>query len=111
MLVVCLELAISNRIVVFQLFPRTKLGKTVLQVTLLYITGPHSRRFGLKTPPQIINAFEIYQPLLSQISHVPQRLLRIQRLYRCFMPVLSLLCPGTSLVHYPSCTQAISKGC
>lgn len=51
MLVVCLELAISNRIVVFQLFPRTKLGKTVLQMTVLYITGPHSRRFGLKTPP------------------------------------------------------------
>lgn len=34
MLMACLELVISNRIVVFQLFPRTKLGGNVLQMTL-----------------------------------------------------------------------------
>lgn len=71
MRVACLELLVSNRIVVFQLFLRTKLGGNVLQITIVCIAGRNSRGSGLKTPPQDMNALEIYQPLLSQISCVP----------------------------------------
>jgi len=74
MLAVCLELVISDRIVVFQLFPRTKLGRNVLQMTVSYVAGQNSGSSGLKTPPQIINAFVIDQPLLSQTPRVLQRL-------------------------------------
>lgn len=107
MQVACLELLVSNRIVVFQLFLRTKLGGNVLQITIVCIAGRNSRGSGLKTPPQDMNALEICQPLLSQISCVPQRLLQIQLLCRCFTPTLGLLCPGVPLCaacppHWPS---------
>lgn len=44
------------------------------------------------------------------IPHVPQRFLRNQHIWGYFMPALSLLCPATSLVHWSSCTLAISGG-
>lgn len=45
MQVACL---VSNRIVVFLLFLRTKLGGNMLQIIVLYITGHNSRGSGLK---------------------------------------------------------------
>lgn len=53
-----------------------------------------------------MNAFEMYQPLLSQISHAPQRLLQIQLLCGCFTRTLGLLCP----VHCLPSAVAISRG-
>lgn len=106
MQVACFELLVSNRIVVFLLFLRAKLGGNVLQITVLYISGHNSRGSGLKTPPHDMNAFEMDQPLLSQISCVPQRPFQTQLLCGCFTPTLSLLC----LVHCLPSTLAISRG-
>lgn len=94
---VCIELLVSNRIVVFQLFLRSKLSGNVLQNAVFDIIGHNSRGSGLKTPAHDMNAFEICQPLLCQISCAPQKLLQIQLLCGCFTQTLGLLCP----VHCP----------
>lgn len=104
MWVACLELLVSKRIVLFLQFLRTKLGGNILQITVLYMAGHNRRGSGLKTPPHDMNAFEMYYPLLSQISCVPQRLLQLQFLCRGFTPTLGLLCP----VHCLPSTLAIS---
>lgn len=108
MLVVCHELVVCRRIVVFQLFPGTKLEENVLQMIVVYIAGCNSRGLGLITTPQIINVSE-FMSLWFLFPHVPQRILRNQSIWGCFMPSLILLCPTTSLVHWLSCAWATSN--
>lgn len=86
------------------LFLKTKLGGNVLQITVLYIAGHNSRGSGLNAPAHDMNAFEVHQSLLSQISCAPQRLLQIQPLYRCFIHQLWACCALCTACppHWPS---------